>query len=115
MEHGKKNRKFGRETKQRQALMESLANSLIEHGKIITTQAKAKSLKTYIDKLVTKSKNANLGNRKLLSARLGNKSAKKLIKEVSTRFMDRNGGYTRVISLNNRVSDNAKMSLIEFV
>lgn len=111
----KKNRKFGRETKQRSALMQSLADALITHGRITTTQAKAKSLKTYVEKLVTKGKKNNLGTRRHILRSLGRNSTTKIIKEISPKFSTRNGGYVRVSKLPSRISDGAKMAVIEFI
>lgn len=115
MNHGKKNRKFGRETKQRKELLRDLARALITNGKINTTQAKAKSLRPYIEKLITKAKNKNLASRKLLISKLGHISAQKLITEIADRFVGRNGGYTRIASLPPRLSDGSKMAIIEFI
>ena len=115
MEHGKKNRKFGRETKQRGALMRGLANALINQGRIITSEAKAKSLKVYIEKLITKSKKADLATKRLLISKIGPSSAAKLMTETGTRFQNRHGGYTRIIKLAPRTGDGAKLSIIEFL
>lgn len=115
MEHGKKNRKFGREKKQRQALMSSLAQALILHGRIKTTQAKAKSLKIYIEKLMTKGKKSNLASFRRLLTELDRPAAQKLFKELAPRFIQRSGGYTRVRKLPRRQSDGAEMAIIEFV
>lgn len=115
MNHGRKIRKFGRENDQRRALMRGLANALITHGRIQTTEAKAKSLRPYIEKLITKSKAQNLAARRSLVATVGVQSAAKLIKEIGPRFIERPGGYTRIRRLLPRVSDGAKMAVIEFV
>lgn len=115
MEHGKKNRKFGRETKQRKELMRDLAHALILKGRIMTTQAKAKSLKPYIEKLITKSKAANLSATRTISSQIGFKYAKKLIAELGPHLAQRNGGYTRILNLPRRLSDGARMAMIEFV
>ncbi|OGN05580.1 MAG: 50S ribosomal protein L17 [Candidatus Yanofskybacteria bacterium RIFCSPHIGHO2_01_FULL_44_17] len=115
MRHGKKNRKFGRETKQRKELLRDLARALILNTKINTTQAKAKSLRPYIEKLVTKAKDKNLASFKLLSAELGRPYAKKLHNEIVERFPERHGGYTRIINLPSRISDGSKMATIEFL
>ncbi len=111
----KSNRKFGRETKQRAALMHSLAHALINKGRITTTQAKAKSLKTYVEKLITKGKNSSPSNIRMLRRHLDEKTVFKLTKEVSQRFNNRNGGYARIINLSPRISDGAKMALIELL
>ena len=115
MRHGRKNRKFGRETKQRNALMRDLARALILNGKITTTEAKAKSLKTFADKLVTLGKKGDLPARRTLAARAGQEVAKKLISEIGPRFRERSGGYTRIIKMPPRVSDGAAMAVIEII
>lgn len=115
MNHGKKLRKFGRETKPRAALMRGLVVSLIEHSRITTTQAKAKSLRPLIEKFVTKGKHPSLSTTKLLASQLPMASVHKLIKELGPRFAQRNGGYTRIRALPQRVSDGARMAIIEFV
>lgn len=115
MHKRKKNRKFGRETKQRMALMRSLANALISHGRITTTEAKAKSLKIHVEKLVTRSKNPDLSTVRQLEKHLDKKSVIKLTKELAQKFSDRRGGYLRIMKLPPRTSDGARMAAIEFV
>lgn len=116
MRHQKKGRKFGREKNVRKALMRSLANNLIAKGKIKTTEAKAKELRPYIEKMVTKAKTDSVSSRRLLSEKLGsNKKVEKLVTEIGPRFKDRNGGYTRITKLPARVSDASSMAIIEFV
>ncbi|MEX2090718.1 MAG: 50S ribosomal protein L17 [Candidatus Paceibacterota bacterium] len=106
-------RKFGRETIQRKALYKSLATALIENGKIKTTVAKAKSLSSHFDKMVTIAKKQNLASRRLLQSQVGDKAVKKLITEIAPAFEGKKGGYTRVIRLGQRKSDGAEMALIE--
>ncbi|SRR6266542_3866240 len=113
MRRGNK-RKFGRERNQRTALAKSLATALIDHGRITTTRAKAKTLSSYTDKLITQAKKQNLASRRLLAQRLGPKAVKKLVDEIAPRFKERKGGYTRVIRLEQRQSDGAPMAIIEF-
>ncbi len=115
MNHGRKNRKFSRENKQRKALLRDLANALITNGRVSTTQAKAKSLRPYIEKMITRAKTKNLANTRLLSSQLGVASAKKLFSETGDKFASRNGGYTRIINLPPRLSDGSKMAIIELV
>ncbi len=107
-------RKFGRERNQRKALNKALATALIDNGKIKTTQAKAKALSTFADKLVTQALKNNLSSRKFLSQFIGDKAVKKLVSEISPKLKERKGGYTRVIKLGQRKSDGAPMALIEF-
>lgn len=115
MEHGKKIRKFGRETKQRKELMRGLAESLITNGKITTTQAKAKSLRPYVEKVITKSKANNVASTRFLACQFNHGIVKKLLTEIGPKFASRNGGYTRIINLPPRTSDGARMAIIEFV
>ncbi len=115
MRHQKKGRKFGRERKVRRALMKSLAVNLIRWGKIKTTEPKAKELRPFIEKFVTKAKEDTLANRRLAISRIGEKSAKKLFEEISPKYKNRKGGYTRIIKLPPRQGDAAKVAIIEFV
>jgi len=109
-----KQRKFGRVSGQRVVLYRALSTALIEHGKIKTTQAKAKSLSSHIEKLVTLAKKQTLASRKLLLTHVGEKAVKKLMSEVSPQFESRSGGYTRITKLGQRRSDSAPMVIIEF-
>jgi large subunit ribosomal protein L17 len=126
MRHHKSGRIFGREAGQRDALMKSLASSLILRGKIQTTEEKAKSLRPYVEKLITKAKRVNdpnnienpknIGGRRLLISKLGSESmSKKLIEVLGPKYIERKGGYTRIIKLPRRISDGAKRAQIEFV
>lgn len=117
MKHGNKNRKFGRVRKQRRALLASLARSFILHGKIKTTEAKAKEIRPIVEKMVTRGKNETLANRRLLISRLDGeeRAVRKLFEEYGPKYKDRSGGYTRIIKLTPRKSDDAKMAVIEFV
>ncbi|MEK9157581.1 MAG: 50S ribosomal protein L17, partial [Patescibacteria group bacterium] len=92
-------RKFGRDRKVRTALYKSLATALIDHGRIETTEAKAKSLSRAFDRLVTLAKREGLNTRRELLAYVGEKAAKKLVTEISKDLSDRDGGYTRIIHL----------------
>ncbi len=107
------NRKFGRVTKVRNALYKSLATALIEHGKIKTTVAKAKSLSSHFDKMVTTAKKQTLASRRTLQSEVGDKAVKKLVTEIAPSFEGKKGGYTRVIRLGQRQSDGAEMAIIE--
>ncbi len=117
MKHHKSIRKFGRTRSQRTALLRSLAISLIEHGKITTTEAKAKELRPFVEKLVTTGRGETVSAMRLISARLGgNKDVtKKLVDDLSVRYKDRNGGYTRIVKLSPRPGDGSKMAVIEFI
>lgn len=113
MKHGI-NRKFGRVKNQRKALYKALATTLIEHGKIKTTSAKAKSLSKFTDKLVTKAKKGDIASGRLIRHYLGEKATKKLMTDIGPRFKDRKGGYTKVLRLGRRVSDGSEMSIIQW-
>tara|TARA_B100000809_G_C14737506_1_gene387332 strand:+ start:88 stop:501 length:414 start_codon:yes stop_codon:yes gene_type:complete len=120
MRHLVKGRKLNRTSSHRIAMKRNLAMSLIEHRRIKTTLPKAKELQSFIERLVTYAKKNSLNSYRLLTqklpGKLGKKSTNLLIHEIAPNYTDRNGGYTRIIKLdNNRKNDNAKMSLIEFV
>ncbi len=102
MRHHNQIRTFGRNKSQRTALLRGLAISLLEHGKIKTTEAKARELRPYVEKLITKGKNDTVGSRRLVASALGepNKAVvKSLFDDIAKRYADRNGGYTRIIKL----------------
>lgn len=115
MNHSKKTRKFGRERKVRNGLMKSLALSLVLTGKIKTTEAKAKSLRPFVEKMVTVGKAGTLASHRNLVSQIGSIGAKKISKEISPKYAERNGGYTRITKLPARVSDGALTAVIEFV
>jgi large subunit ribosomal protein L17 len=117
MRHHNTNRKFGRKKDERQALIRSLAISLIEHGRIRTTEAKAKELRPFVEKLITTGRANTLTARRLVVSRLGGseQSAKKLINDIAPRFADRPGGYTRIIRMPARPGDASRMAVIEFI
>jgi large subunit ribosomal protein L17 len=114
MRRGNK-RKFGRVRNQRKALYKALATALIEHGRIETTLAKAKSLSSYADKLVTQAKKGDVATQRLVRENLGVKATGKLFKEVGPKFAERKGGYTKILKIGRRKSDGAEMAFIEFV
>lgn len=116
MRHHDANRKFGRSKNQRIALLRGLAESLITHERILTTEAKAKELRPKIEKLITKAKNPTLANRRLmLSALYNHEEVVGKLVSTATRYEGRNGGYTRIIKLPNRASDGSPMAVIELV
>lgn len=115
MRHGNVNRKFGRKSEERKALMRSLARSLVVHGRIKTTEAKAKEVRPMVEKLLTRGKNDTLANRRILIARLGDsRTASKLIAASET-HKARAGGYLRIVKLGARKGDGSPMAVIEFV
>ncbi len=116
MRHHSSKRKFGREKNQRNALLKSLALSLVVYNKIKTTEAKAKELRPFVEKLVTRSKSGSLSARRIIASRIGdNEGVDVLMKELGPKYKSRMGGYTRIVKLPSRESDGAKMAVIEFV
>ncbi|MHB1316404.1 MAG: 50S ribosomal protein L17 [Minisyncoccota bacterium] len=115
MNHHKSNRKFGRVTKVRNALMKSLARSLVLEEKIKTTDAKARELRPYAEKMITQGKLGTLASRRLLVAKIGPDGAEKLVKDISPRYSTRAGGYTRITKLPRRSGDGSLMAYIELV
>lgn len=116
MKHQKKGRTLGRKRNQKTALLKSLASSLVKNEKITTTEAKAKELRPFVEKLVTRAKNDTVASRRIIDSRLGSVSlTKKLVEEIAPQYKKRDGGYTRIVKLPPRLSDSAKMAVIEFV
>ncbi len=115
MNHSKANRKFGRVTKVRNGLMKSLALALVLEGKIKTTDAKARELRPMVEKLITTGRLGTVAARRNLVAQIGTIGATKIVKEVSPKYMDRKGGYTRITKLPARVSDGSLMAIVELV
>ncbi len=115
MRHHNANRKFGRVTKVRKALLNSLARSLVLHEKIETTEPKAKELRPFIEKIVTMGKKESVAARRLIAEKVGKVASKKLVDELSPKYKSRAGGYTRIMKLKRRLSDGSKMAIIEFV
>jgi len=116
MRHRKARSKLNRTTSHRKALMRNLAAALIREERIHTTEAKAKNLRPFIERLVTLGKNGNLSARRLAFRRLGKKEAvHKLFEVIAPRFTERPGGYTRIVKDNFRAGDSAPMAYIEFV
>lgn len=117
MSQRSKPRSFNRPTNQRRALLRSLARSLVVHERISTTEAKAKELRPFIERLVTYAKKDTLASRRLTKARLGDDDAvKKLFEVVGPRYSERAGGYTRVVKRTRRGANDArKLAYIAFV
>lgn len=115
MAYQKAHRKFGREKNQRVALMKSLVFALTRDGKIKTTEAKAKSLRPFVEKLITLGKKETLHSRRILESRVGVKAAKIIATNLSVKYKERAGGYTRITKMVRRSSDGAPQAVIEFV
>ena len=116
MRHKISGRKLQRKTGHRKALFRNMSAALIKHEQILTTAAKAKELRPYVEKLITLAKRGGLSNRRLAMSKLGDETQlKKLFDVLAERYSDREGGYTRVIKAGYRGSDAAQMAVIEFV
>ena len=117
MRHNKKFNHLGRKSAHRKAMLSNMAASLILNKRIITTVAKAKALRMYVEPLITRSKEDNTSNRRLVFSYLQNKYAvTELFREVSTKVAERPGGYTRIIRMPNmRAGDAADMCMMELV
>ncbi len=116
MRHNIALKKMQRPTAHRSALLKNLAISLIEHEQIVTTLPKAKSLRPYVEKLVTIAKNKGLhARRQLVSTLQHQETVEKLIATLGARYAKRPGGYTRIMKAGFRTGDSAAMAVIEFV
>src|SRR3989338_10276406 len=111
MRHHNSVRKFGRKKNQREALMKSLVYALTQEGKIKTTEAKAKELRPYIEKLITLGKKQTLASRRILDARVGPRAGKKIATDLALVYKSRAGGYTRITKMVRRASDGSKMAV----
>jgi large subunit ribosomal protein L17 len=115
MRHLNQGRKLNRTGSHRRALFRNLVLSLIRHGRIMTTDAKAKELRRFADRMVSLGKQGDLNARRLAFAFMQSRDAvKKLFDEIAPRFKERPGGYTRVIKFQRRRGDAAPLSVIEF-
>ena len=116
MRHGLSHKKLNRTSEHRKALLKNMLNSLIKYEQITTTLPKAKFLKPQADKIITLGKKDSLQNTRLLISKLQDtNSANKVKKTLSKRYLNRKGGYTRIIKAGFRYGDNAPMAVIEFV
>lgn len=116
MRHRKTKIKLSRKKDPRRALIKNLAESLILHERVETTEAKAKAIRPYVEKLVTKGKNNTLATRRqLISALPTHRSVKKVLEVLGPKYQSREGGYLRIVKMAQRKGDGAKMAIIEFV
>ena len=116
MRHQRVFNHLGRTSSHRKAMLANMATSLILHKRITTTTAKAKALRTYIEPLITKSKEDSTHSRRVIFSYLQNKTAvAELFREVSPKIAERPGGYTRILKTGNRIGDNAEMCILELV
>lgn len=116
MRHGKKFNHLGRTSEHRNHLLINLSKSLLMNKRIVTTLAKAKALRKYVEHIITKSKVDSMWSRRIVFSYLQDKEVlKELFNNIASVVKDRPGGYTRIIKLNNRLGDNAQMAMIELV
>lgn len=116
MRHGKKFNHLGRKTAHRKAMLSNMACSLIEHKRIKTTVAKAKALRKFVEPLITKSKTDTTHSRRVVFSHLRQKEVvTELFGDIASKVATRNGGYTRILRIGNRLGDNAEMCFIELV
>jgi len=116
MRHRRSGKKLGRDSAHRRALYSNLAGALIEHGRIKTTQAKAKAVKPFAEQMITLGKRGDLHARRLALAELRSQDVvHQLFAEVAPRFAERPGGYTRIVKLGPRLGDAAEMVFLELV
>jgi large subunit ribosomal protein L17 len=116
MRHRNSGRKLSRSMGHRKALMRNLVTSLLEHGRIETTDAKAKELRGLADRMITLGKRGDLHARRQAASVIRSRTVTaKVFDELATRFRDRPGGYTRVIKVGHRVGDAAPVSIVELV
>lgn len=116
MRHKVKSHSFGRKPGPRKALFRGLVSSLVEHGRVRTTLPKAKELRRHVEKAITAGKAGTVHARRELLAKFPNKeTVKTIVDDLSVRFKERPGGYTRIVKCGNRPGDQAQMAYIEFV
>ena len=116
MRHRKSGRKLGRPTAHRKAMMSNLATSLFDNERITTTLPRAKELRSFAERLITRAKKDSLHARRLVARVVHDKAVlKKLFDQLSPRYADRPGGYTRIYKLGYRKGDSAEMAVIELV
>ena len=116
MRHSKVINHLGRTSSHRKAMLANMATSLIIHKRITTTTAKAKALRTFVEPLITKSKEDSTHSRRVVFSYLKDKTAvAELFREVSPKIGERPGGYTRILKTGHRIGDNADMCILELV
>jgi|TARA_B100000686_G_C16445076_1_gene789019 large subunit ribosomal protein L17 len=114
--HRKKGRKLGVNPSHRRAMLSNLAENLILHKRIKTTEARAKELRRYIEPLVTKAKKGDLNSIRMITRKIRHKNILGiLLNDIAPVYENRNGGYTRIVKLGFRDNDRASVALIEFV
>jgi large subunit ribosomal protein L17 len=116
MRHSRVINHLGRTSSHRKAMLANMATSLILHKRITTTTAKAKALRTYVEPIITKSKEDSTHSRRVVFSYLKDKTAvAELFRDISPKIGERPGGYTRILKIGNRIGDNADMCILELV
>jgi len=116
MRHLKKGRKLNRDKEHRKAMFSNMITSLLRHERIKTTTPKAKELRRYCEKIITRAKENTLHNKRIVMKKIKDRDiVAKLFDEIAPRYKNVNGGYTRIIKMGNRLGDGAEMSIIELV
>ncbi|HLS47348.1 MAG TPA: 50S ribosomal protein L17 [Gemmatimonadales bacterium] len=116
MRHRAKGRQLSRTSSHRRALLNNMATSLFEHGRVVTTEAKAKELRPFAEKLITLARRGDLHARRLVERKIKNREVLgRLFSEIGPRFASRPGGYTRILKLGHRPGDGADVARIELL
>jgi len=116
MRHRAKGRQLSRTSSHRRALLNNMATSLFEHGRVVTTEAKAKELRPFAEKLITLARRGDLHARRLVERRIKSRETlARLFSEIGPRFAARPGGYTRILKLGHREGDGADVARIELL
>ena len=116
MRHRAKGRQLSRTSSHRRALLNNMATSLFEHGRVVTTEAKAKELRPFAEKLITLARRGDLHARRLVERRIKDRETlSRLFSEIGPRFAARPGGYTRILKLGHREGDGADIARIELL
>jgi large subunit ribosomal protein L17 len=116
MRHGSRGRQLSRTSSHRRAMLRNMATSLFQHDRIVTTEAKAKELRPYAERLITMARRGDLHARRQVERRIRDRAVSgRLFAEIGPRFASRPGGYTRIVKLGHRDGDGAEMARIELL
>ncbi|MCM8758687.1 MAG: 50S ribosomal protein L17 [Candidatus Omnitrophica bacterium] len=115
MRHKRKIRRLGRNKSHRKSLLRNLTISFFQHKKIRTTQAKAKQLRSIVEKLITTGKKQDLASIRKINSYLNHPTTTKIVLDIAQKMKDRKGGYTRIIKVDRRRGDSSKMAIIQMV
>jgi large subunit ribosomal protein L17 len=116
MRHASKGRQLSRTSSHRRAMLKNMATSLLKHERVVTTQAKAKELRPYVERLITLARRGDLHARRQVERRIKDRAvAGRLFTDIGPRFASRPGGYTRIVKLGHRVGDGAELARIELL